>query len=140
MSGDVACGPGEDWMGVEDAVLGFAEFLRGVKGCSVGTVDCYARHVRPFLSVVVGPAGVVDLRAVSASQVRSYVTELGGRYAADSLKLAATSSRKSTAWRSPARSATPCRVTTPPSGLRTGPLFPAGHPQLSEPTGLAAER
>ncbi len=93
MNGDVARGPGGDWMGVDDAVRGFAEFLREVKGCSVGTSECYARHVRPFLLVVVCPGGVGDLRSVSSAQVRSYVTDLGGRYAAESLKLAATSIR-----------------------------------------------
>lgn len=92
MNGDAARGPGEGRMGVEDGVRGFAEYLRKVKGSSVGTAECYSRHVRSFLSVV-GPTGVVDLRAVSAWQVRSYVTDLGGRYAPESLKLIATSIR-----------------------------------------------
>ena len=80
-------------MGVEEAVLGFAEYLSRVKGTSAGTAEVYGRHVRSFLLVVAGPAGVVDLRAVSSARVRSYVTDLGGRYAAVSLKVAATSIR-----------------------------------------------
>lgn len=93
MSGDVARGPGDGWTGVEGAVQGFASYLRSVKGSSEGTAECYSRHVRSFLSVVGGPAGVVDLRAVSAAQVRAYVTDRGGRYAPESLKLMATSIR-----------------------------------------------
>lgn len=93
MSGSVVGVPGEGWVGVEDAVQDFAGFLRDVKGCSVSTVECYGRHVRAFLTVLACPDGCVDMRAVSAVRVRSYVTDLGGRYAPQSLKLMATSIR-----------------------------------------------
>ena len=92
MSGDVARGPGEDRRGVEDALRSFAQYLTGVKGSSAATAEVYCRHARAFL-LVVGPADVGGLRELSAVRVRSYVTDLGGRYAPESLKLAATSIR-----------------------------------------------
>lgn len=64
-----------------------------MKGSSPGTVECYSRHVRPFLSLLAGADGAVDLCGVSASRVRCYVTDLGGRYAPQTLKLIATSIR-----------------------------------------------
>lgn len=94
MNGDVGDGrPDEGRMVAEDAVGAFAEYLWNVKGSSSGTVQCYSRHLLSFLAGVADPDGVVDLHGVSASQVRSYVTDLGGRYAAESLKLIATSIR-----------------------------------------------
>lgn len=94
MNGDVGDGrPDAGRVVAEDAVGAFAEYLWNVKGSSSGTAECYSRHVRSFLARVTDPDGVVDLRGVSALQVRSYVTVLGGRYAAESLKLIATSIR-----------------------------------------------
>lgn len=78
---------------MEVAVSDFERFLTADKGVSVATRECYARHVLPFLTEVGGPDSVVDLRGVSAQQVRSYVTNLGGRYSAQSLKLIATAIR-----------------------------------------------
>ena len=49
MSGDGVRGPGGDPMGVEEAVLGFAEYLSRVKGTSASTAEVYGRHVRSFL-------------------------------------------------------------------------------------------
>lgn len=93
MNGDADGGLDEGLMIAEDAVFDFAVYLGNVKGCSGGTTECYSRHVRSFLSLVAGPDGVVDLGAVPASWVRSYVTDLGGRYAPESVKLMATSIR-----------------------------------------------
>ena len=60
----------------------------------MSTRECYVRHVLAFLTEVGGDtAGVVDLGGVSAQRVRSYVTELGGRYSPQSLKLMATAIR-----------------------------------------------
>ena len=65
------------------AVNDFEHFLSAEKGLSVSTRECYVRHVLAFLTEVGGDtAGVVDLGGVSAQCVRSYVTELGGRYCA----------------------------------------------------------
>lgn len=93
MSCDVDGVPGEGRVGIEDAAREFADFLRDVKGCSLDTAKCYDRHVRAFLTVMAGPEGCLDLRALTAVRVRSYVTDLGGRYAPQSLKLMATSIR-----------------------------------------------
>ena len=58
------------------------------------TRECYVRHVLPFLTEVGGDtAGVVNLGGVCAPSVRSYVTDLGGRYSPQSLKLIATAIR-----------------------------------------------
>jgi len=78
---------------LELAVNDFERFLTADKGVSVTTRECYVRHVLPFLTEVGGPAGVVDFDGVSAQRVRSYVTDLGGRYAPQSLKLIATAIR-----------------------------------------------
>lgn len=94
MNSDVEDGrPDEGHVVAKVAIDAFVAYLRSVKGSANGTAEVYARHVRPFLGRVADREGVVDLRAVSASQVRSYVTELGGRYAAETLKLIATSIR-----------------------------------------------
>jgi hypothetical protein len=69
------------------AVNDFEHFLSASKGLSVSTRECYVRHVLAFLTEVGGDtAGVVDLGGVSAQRVRSYVTDLGGRYAPQSLR------------------------------------------------------
>ena len=75
---------------LEVAVDDFERFLVAGKGVSAATRECYVRHVRPFLAEVVDTAGMVDLGGVSALQVRSYVTQLGYRYASESVKLIAT--------------------------------------------------
>jgi len=76
------------------AVNDFEHFLSASKGLSVSTRECYVRHVLAFLTEVGGDtAGVVDLGGVSAQCVRSYVTDLGGRYAPQSLRLIATAIR-----------------------------------------------
>jgi len=76
------------------AVNDFEHFLSASKGLSVSTRECYVRHVLAFLTEVGGDtAGVVDLGGVSAQRVRSYVTDLGGRYAPQSLRLIATAIR-----------------------------------------------
>lgn len=94
MNSDIEDGrPDEGHVVAEVAIDAFVVHLRNVKGSANGTAEVYARHVRPFLGRVADRDGGVDLRAVSAPQVRSYVTELGGRYAAGTLKLIATSIR-----------------------------------------------
>lgn len=93
MNGDVDGGPGDGRIVAEEGVGAFAEYLTQVKGSSAGTAECYSRHVRPFLSMLAAPDGAVDLRGVPGSLVRSYVTDLGGRYAPATLKLIATSIR-----------------------------------------------
>jgi integrase/recombinase XerD len=93
MSGDVAGGPGGCRVLVEDAVSGFADFLVAAKGVAVATRGCYLRHVRTFLMELADSTGAVDLRVISAPWVRSYVTDLGDRYAPESLKLVATAVR-----------------------------------------------
>jgi site-specific recombinase XerC len=77
----------------EVAISGFERFLLVGKGVSVATRECYVRHVRSMLSQVCDAAGVVDLGGLSAAWVRSYVTDLGGRYAPQSMKLMATAAR-----------------------------------------------
>lgn len=71
----------------------FEQFLAVQRGAAVATRECYGRHVRAFLQAMADPVGWVDLLALSPAAVRSYVTVLGGRYAAQSLKLMATSIR-----------------------------------------------
>jgi site-specific recombinase XerD len=93
MSGNAVDGPGEGRVFVEDALCDFTEFLTAVKGVAVATKECYLRHVRTFLTELADPMGVIDLRAASASRVRAYVTDLGARYAPESLKLIATAVR-----------------------------------------------
>ncbi len=78
---------------LELAVNDFEHFLSADKGLSVATRECYVRHVLALLTEVGDTAGVVDLGGVSAQRVRSYVTDLGGRYAPQSLKLIATAVR-----------------------------------------------
>ena len=75
------------------AVNDFEHFLSANKGLSVTTRECYVRHVLPFLTEVGDTAGVLDLGGVSAQRVRSYVTDLGGRYSPQSLRLIATTIR-----------------------------------------------
>jgi site-specific recombinase XerD len=77
----------------EVAISDFERFLLVGKGVSVATRECYLRHVRSMLSQVCDAAGVVDLGGLSATWVRSYVTDLGGRYAPQSMKLMATAAR-----------------------------------------------
>ena len=90
MSGD---GCGGRRLRLELAVNDFECFLSANKGLSVTTRECYVRHVLPFLTEVGDTAGVLDLGGVSAQRVRSYVTDLGGRYSPQSLKLIATTIR-----------------------------------------------
>lgn len=93
MNGDAGGGPGGRRVDMEEALDAFAGHLGEVKGSSRGTAEVYARHVRPFLALLAGPGGSVDLHGLPASRVRSYVTDLGGRYAPQTLKLIATSVR-----------------------------------------------
>jgi len=93
MNGDADGDRGGSRIVGEEALGAFAEYLSAVKGSAPGTVECYSRHVRPFLSLLAGADGAVDLWGVSAPQVRCYVTDLGGRYAPVTLKLIATSIR-----------------------------------------------
>ncbi|GAA2152687.1 site-specific recombinase XerD [Humibacillus xanthopallidus] len=93
MSGDCVVGPGGRRVLVEDALSEYGDFLVAGKGVAVATRECYLRHVRTFLSELADRSGAVDLQAVSALQVRSFVTERGGRYAPESLKLTATAVR-----------------------------------------------
>lgn len=93
MSGDSVIGPGGSRLLVEDALSDFEDFLMAYKGVTVTTRECYLRHVRTFLSELADPAGAIDLQVVSALRVRSYVTDRGGRYAPQSLKLIATAVR-----------------------------------------------
>jgi hypothetical protein len=66
---------------MELALNAFEHFLSADKGLSVMTRECYVRHVQPFLAEVGDDTGgAVDLGGVSAQRVRSYVTDLGGRY------------------------------------------------------------
>jgi hypothetical protein len=86
------------------------------------TRECYARHVRPFVTEVGGDtAKVVNLSDVSAQRVRPYVTDLGGRYSPQSLKLIATAIRSRCA-ASAAASPPPCRC----RGRRSTPGQPGG--------------
>jgi site-specific recombinase XerD len=77
----------------EAAVNDFERFLLVGKGVSAATRECYVRHARAMLAEVCDETGTIDLGGVSASWVRSYVTQLGGRYAPQSLKLIATAVR-----------------------------------------------
>ena len=86
-------GSGGRQLRLELALNDFEHFLTADKGLSVTTRECYVRHVLAFLTEVGDPVGVVDLGGVSAQRVRSYVTDLGGRYAPQSLKLIATAIR-----------------------------------------------
>ena len=87
-------GSGGCQLRIELALNDFEHFLSADKGLSVITRECYVRHVLPFLTEVGGDtAGVVNLGGVSAQRVRSYVTDLGGRYSPQSLKLIATAIR-----------------------------------------------
>jgi len=77
-----------------EAVMGdFESFLLAEKGVSVATSQCYGRHVRVMLAELCDATGTVDLGSLTALWVRSYVTQLGGRYAPQSLKLIATAVR-----------------------------------------------
>jgi len=79
---------------MELALNAFEHFLSADKGLSVATRECYVRHVQPFLAEVCDDTGgAVDLGGVSAQRVRSYVTDLGGRYSPQSLRLIATAIR-----------------------------------------------
>jgi site-specific recombinase XerD len=93
MSGDGMDGPGLRRVRVEDALSEFEDFLMAGKAVAVTTRECYLRHVRGFLSELADRSGVVDLQAVSALRVRSYVTDRADRYAPESLKLIATAVR-----------------------------------------------
>ena len=93
MSGDGVIGPGGCPVLVEDVLSAFGDFLKTYKGVAVSTRECYLRHVRTFLSELADPEGAIDLRVVSIVRARSYVTDRGGRYAAESLKLIATALR-----------------------------------------------
>lgn len=93
MSSDVAGGAGEYRVRFEVAIGDFERYLLAGKGVSVATQECYVRHVRAMLSQVSDATGVVDLGGLSAGWVRSYVTQLGGRYAPQSMKLMATAVR-----------------------------------------------
>jgi site-specific recombinase XerC len=86
-------GSGGRQLRLELALNDFERFLAADKGLSAATRECYVRHVLRFLTEVGDTAGVVDLGDVSAQRVRSYVTDLGGRYAPQSLKLIATAVR-----------------------------------------------
>ena len=87
-------GSGGCQLRIELALNDFEHFLSADKGLSVITRECYVRHVLSFLTEVGGDtAGVVNLGGVSAQRVRSYVTDLGGRYSPQSLKLIATAIR-----------------------------------------------
>jgi site-specific recombinase XerD len=77
----------------EAAVSDFERFLLAGKGLSVATRQCYVRHVRAMLAEVCDATGTIDLGSLPATWVRSYVTQLGGRYAPQSLKLIATAIR-----------------------------------------------
>jgi site-specific recombinase XerC len=86
-------GSGGSQLRMDLALNAFEHFLSADKGLSVTTRECYVRHVLPFLTEVSDTAGVVNLGGVSAERVRSYVTDLGGRYSPQSLKLIATAIR-----------------------------------------------
>lgn len=93
MNGDAGGSLGRSRVDVEEALDAFTGHLREVKGSARGTVEVYVRHVRPFLAMFASSDGFVDLHGLPAAGVRSYVTDLGGRYAAQTLKLIATSLR-----------------------------------------------
>jgi site-specific recombinase XerD len=93
MSSDLAGGAVGCWVRSEAAVSDFERFLLAGKGVSVATRRCYVRHVRAMLAEVSDATGTIDLGRLSATWVRSYVTQLGGRYGPQSLKLIATAVR-----------------------------------------------
>lgn len=93
MSSDLAGGTGGCQVPVEVAVGDFGRFLLAGKGSSAATQECYVRHVRAMLAEVCDAEGMADLGILSATWVRSYVTQLGARYAPASLKLIATAVR-----------------------------------------------
>ena len=93
MSSDLAGGTVGCRVRVEVAVSGFERFLLAGKGVSAATRECYVRHVRVMLAEVCDATGTIDLGSLPATWVRSYVTQLGGRYAPASLKLIATAVR-----------------------------------------------
>ena len=121
MSGD---GCGGRRLRLELAVNDFEYFLSANKGLSVTTRECYVRHVLPFLTEVGDTAGVLDL-GVSAQRVRSYVTDPGGRYSPQSLRLIATTIRSflGFAWMSggTTRPAAPGQRIPRSAGRRRGP-------------------
>jgi site-specific recombinase XerD len=78
---------------IDDAIKDFDRYLITGKNASEMTRQCYTRHARAFLNTVAQSAAAVDLEQLSGPQVRSYVTDLGERYAPQSLKLKATALR-----------------------------------------------
>ena len=80
MSSDLVDGAVGCWDRFE-VVSDFERFLLAGKGVSVATRQCYMRHVGAMLAEACDAAGTVDLQSLSATWVRSYVTQLGGRYA-----------------------------------------------------------
>lgn len=93
MSSDSAGGSVGRRVPLDSAINEFERFLLVSKGVSVVTRECYVRHVRAMLVEVRGAPGAVDFGSLSAGWVRSYVTQLGGRYAPQSMKLMATAVR-----------------------------------------------
>ena len=93
MSSDSAGGSVGRRVPLDSAIKEFERFLLVSKGVSVVTRECYVRHVRAMLVEVRGATGAVDFGSLSAGWVRSYVTQLGGRYAPQSMKLMATAVR-----------------------------------------------
>jgi site-specific recombinase XerD len=93
MSSDCAGGSVGRRVPLDSAINEFERFLLVSKGVSVVTRDCYVRYVRAMLAEVRGATGAVDFGSLSAAWVRSYVTQLGGRYAPQSMKLMATAVR-----------------------------------------------
>ena len=94
MSSDSAGGSVGRRVPLDSAINEFERFLLVSKGVSVVTRECYVRHVRAMLAEVRGATGAVDFGSLSAGWVRSYVTQLGGRYAPQSVKLMATAVRE----------------------------------------------
>jgi site-specific recombinase XerC len=93
MSSDSAGGSVGRRVPLDSAIKEFERFLLVSKGVSVVTQECYVRHVRAMLVEVRGATGAVDFGSLPAGWVRSYVTQLGGRYAPQSMKLMATAVR-----------------------------------------------
>lgn len=81
------------WTTIDDAIDDFDRYLITGKNASDMTRQCYTRHARAFLNTVIRSAATVDLEQVSGPQIRAYVTDLGERYAPQSLKLKATALR-----------------------------------------------
>jgi hypothetical protein len=105
---------------LEVAVSGFEHFLATGKGVAVATRECYVRHVLTFLTEASDPARMVDLGGVPARWVRSYVTNLGGRYAPESLKLIATAIRSFLRYGAPDTPRAPSMLFDPHSGQAWG--------------------